>query len=208
MLTVGEILKNKRRERGLSLEDIYKQTRIRVEMLDDVENERWYKFSSKVYIVGILKKYSSVLGLDEMRVLAFFRRDYEKDEKISFKKKISNKYFTPLTKRIISLFLFLTSAAIFFYFLFQLFTYLSPPYLKILRPKVWIADKRGYIEIVGQVRPDSQVSVEGDIVRLDDKGIFRYKLPVVPSLHEVKIKVVGANGKVTLFRKKILNKRG
>ena len=88
MLSVGSILKNEREKKGLLLSDIEKKIKIREKYLKAIEDENWNYFSSKIYITGILKNYSRVLNLDHKKVLAFFRRDYEKKEEVKFKKKL------------------------------------------------------------------------------------------------------------------------
>ena len=95
MTTVGEILQKERIDKGIALLDIEKQIKVREKYLRAIEENNWDFFSSKIYITGILKNYSRLLGLDEKKVLAFFRRDYEKKDEVKFKRKVSQQYLTP-----------------------------------------------------------------------------------------------------------------
>src|SRR5450830_1105793 len=103
MLSVGTILKKEREKKGLLLIDIEKQIKVREKYLKAVEEENWSYFSSKIYITGILKNYSRVLNLDHKKILAFFRRDYERKEEVKFKKKITSTYLTSETKKFLKL---------------------------------------------------------------------------------------------------------
>ena len=94
MLTVGDILRKAREKQNIKLSDVEKQTRVRTKFLESIENNDWNFFSSKIYITGIIKNYSDYLGLDSKKVLAFFRRDYEKQEEVKFKTRVSLRYLT------------------------------------------------------------------------------------------------------------------
>lgn len=101
MTTVGEILQKERIDKGIALLDIEKQIKVREKYLRAIEENNWDFFSSKIYITGILKNYSRLLGLDEKKVLAFFRRDYEKKDEVKFKRKVSQQYLTPETRQVL-----------------------------------------------------------------------------------------------------------
>ena len=85
MISVGEILKKQREKLNIDFIDVEKATKIRQKFLNAVENNNWRIFSSKVYIEGIIKNYSTFLNLNPTATLAFFRRDYERQESIKFK---------------------------------------------------------------------------------------------------------------------------
>ena len=127
MLSVGTILKKEREKKGLLLIDIEKQIKVRENYLKAIEDENWNYFSSKIYITGILKNYSRVLNLDHKKVLAFFRRDYEKKEEIRFKRKVTSAYLTSGTKKLLKFGLIILTLFFILYFVFQLKTYFSPP---------------------------------------------------------------------------------
>ena len=81
MLSVGEILKKQRKKKGLTLLEVEKKIKVRLKFLKAIEDNNW-SFSSKVYISGIIKNYAQFLDLDKDKVLAFFRRDYEKNDEM------------------------------------------------------------------------------------------------------------------------------
>ncbi len=201
MLTIGEILQKKRLEKGLKLNDIEKKIKVREKYLQAIEKNDWNFFSSKVYIVGVLRQYARLLGLSEEKVLAIFRRDYEKKEDIRFKRRVASGYLTPETKRVISIGLAIFFIFIFIYFGFQLKNYFSPPKLILLAPKTENFKGEDKIKIVGKTEKDTMVTIFGERIYQNQEGIFEYQLPLYPGKNELVIELIGANGKKTTFRK-------
>ena len=61
---LGRILEQKRKEKGLSLEDVEQATKIRKRYLDGLEREDYAVLPAGVYAQGFLKTYANYLGLD------------------------------------------------------------------------------------------------------------------------------------------------
>lgn len=62
--TVGERLRVAREEKGLSLEDVARQTRIPVRHLQHIERSEWDSLPAPTYSVGFARSYANVVGLD------------------------------------------------------------------------------------------------------------------------------------------------
>lgn len=65
----GEILKQRRQQRQLSLDDVALQTRIRRVYLVALEEGRFEDFPAETYVKGFLRNYSEFLGLDSGEIL-------------------------------------------------------------------------------------------------------------------------------------------
>jgi cytoskeletal protein RodZ len=61
---IGRCLEQKRKERGLSLEDVEQATKIRKRYLTGLEREDYAMLPDAVYARGFLKTYANYLGLD------------------------------------------------------------------------------------------------------------------------------------------------
>ena len=61
---IGRFLEQKRKERGLSLEDVEQATKIRKRYLTGLEREDYAMLPDAVYARGFLKTYANYLGLD------------------------------------------------------------------------------------------------------------------------------------------------
>lgn len=206
MLSVGTILKNEREKKGLLLIDIEKQIKVREKYLKAIEDENWNFFSSKIYIIGILKNYSRALNLDHKKVLAFFRRDYEKKEEIRFKRKVSSAYLTSGTKKFLKLGLIIIILFFVIYFVFQLKTYFSPPSIVILSPTKTNFSVEKNVKIVGKTDKDTSVTIAGERIYQNKEGVFDYELSLKEGENKVVINLIGANGKKTTFEKSFFKK--
>lgn len=204
MLTVGEILKKTREKQGIQLSDVEKKIKVRSKFLDAIENNKWDMFSSKIYIAGIIKNYSEYLGLDPKKLLAFFRRDYERKEDVRFKTRISSRYLTPETRRIVLIIITLIILFFGLYFGYQLKQYFSPPTLTILSPKTTTFVIEDRVKVVGKTDKDAAVTIFGERVYQDKNGVFTYDFPLKTGKNELTIEIVGANGKKTTIQKTYL----
>lgn len=64
MLGIGEELKNKREEKGLSIYDVENQTKIKASFIEAIESENFDKIPGRVYVKGFIKNYAKFLELD------------------------------------------------------------------------------------------------------------------------------------------------
>lgn len=69
---LGDLLKNAREEKKLSLDDLAKETKILKRYLIDLEEEQFEDMPGKVYERGFLKTYANSLELDEKEVLEIY----------------------------------------------------------------------------------------------------------------------------------------
>jgi len=201
MLTAGEILQKQRLKKGLTLLDIEKKIKIRQKFLQAIEENNWNIFSSKIYIIGILKNYSRILGLDEKKILAVFRRDYERKEEVKFKERVAQKYLNPETKEFLKKGMILLFVFFFAYFGYQLYLYFSPPKIKILSPKTTVFKRENRVTVVGQVDKETMVVIANQRVYQNEKGIFEYDLPLKDGENKLIIELTGANGKKAKIEK-------
>lgn len=201
MLTIGEILMKERKERNITLEELEKITKIRKKNLEAVEKNDWKKFPSKTYIVGIIKTYGKFLNLNEDKLIAFFRRQYEKKEDIRFKERISKTHLTPQTKKIFKLSILLIFFLFFLYFGYQLIVYFSPPKVEIISPKGTVFKREEKIKLIGKTEKEAMVNINGERVYQNKDNIFETIIPLINLKNEVVIEVTGANGRKTIIKK-------
>ena len=201
MLSVGTILKKEREKKGLLLADIEKQIKVREKYLKAIEEEDWNFFSSKIYIIGILKNYSRVLSLDHKKILAFFRRDYERKEEVKFKRKVSSDYLTSGTKKFLKLGLIILTLFFISYFIYQLKIYFSPPSFILLAPKVKNFTIEKNVRITGKTDKDTMVTIVNERIYQNKDGIFTYEFFLNEGENKIIINLTGANGKKTTIQK-------
>ncbi|MBN1331567.1 helix-turn-helix domain-containing protein [Candidatus Dojkabacteria bacterium] len=182
--TIGELLKEKRAKKGLSLRQISEITKIRVEYLQALEDGRYSAFPSEVYLKGFLKNYAKFLGIDKERSLALYRRENKILEKEQLKQstgpgsKVSfNTLLTP--ERIIIAIVAIISGLIGYYIVNQIGVVLENPELQINTP---VLAERGEtkemetedetINFSGIIAPNASLSINGDPVTTNNLNRF------------------------------------
>lgn len=89
MQSVGEKLKKARQEKRISLEEVYKDTKIHHNILQALEEDRAHNLLSPIYMKGFLKTYARYLGLDSEQLLREYTNEVRKDEPKEAPKNIS-----------------------------------------------------------------------------------------------------------------------
>lgn len=204
MLSVGNILKKERLRKGYSLADVEKKIKVRQHLLAAVEADKWSLFSSKIYIVGVIKNYSDFLGLDPKKMLAFFRREYERTDEIRFKKKVASSYLKSDTRMIAVIGLVLVVLFFLVYFGYQLFLYLLPPKIFIIDPKITTFKHVEKVQVIGKTDKESTVTIFNQRVYQNKDGFFEYDLPLREGKNRLTIEVTGANGKHTVMTREFV----
>lgn len=197
----GNLLKNERQKRNLTLQQVEEETRIREKNLEAVENNDWREFPSETYTIGILKSYGDFLGINQEKLLAIFRREYEKKDESDFKKTIHKTHFTPYAQRLFRVFLLLILLIFLSYFGYQLKLYFSPPSVTIISPRKFVFKRENKIELIGKTEKESIVMVNGERVYQNKDMTFKIILPLTNSENIVVIEVTGANGRKTTVKK-------
>jgi cytoskeletal protein RodZ len=71
----GRLLREERERKGLTHQDVAERTRLRVNIVQALEDEAWDKLPpSPAFVRGFLKNYAKVLSIDENRVLESYGR--------------------------------------------------------------------------------------------------------------------------------------
>ncbi len=201
MLSVGKLLKAAREKKKVSLRDVEKQIKVRERFVRALEEDKWYTFTSRIYVTGILKNYARFLELDERKILAFFRREYERSEELRFKEKVSTSYLSSDSKKTLFVgFIFICTLLV-SYFSYQLFQYFKPPTVQILAPTSTLFKRELTVKIIGKTEKEAVITIMGERIYQNKEGVFEYVMPLKQKENTVSIEVIGANGKKTVINK-------
>jgi len=77
MESLGKYLKTERERRNLSLEEAAKSTKIRIQFLRAIEEDRYELLLPSVYVKGFLTQYARYLGLNPNEVILRYQ-EYQK----------------------------------------------------------------------------------------------------------------------------------
>lgn len=188
MKRVGEILRETRLAQNLSTKIVAKNLLLKEEVVTAIEEEDWVKLPEPAYIQGYIKNYAKLLALDSTRLLALFRGQYDA-RKFS---KTSQLYhhkrrlmFTP--NLLIPAALTIASVIFIGYLLFQYTAILTAPRLEVFTPQDDITTTAAIIEIAGTTEKNAIVSIDGQLISVDESGNFSYQTTLVEGQNIIEI---------------------
>ncbi|MCO4754825.1 MAG: helix-turn-helix domain-containing protein, partial [Bacteriovoracaceae bacterium] len=74
--TIGKLLKEVRKEKNISLDDVANKTKININILKALENEDVDSLPNKTYVKGFVKNYAKTVGLDSNVAIEAFENLY------------------------------------------------------------------------------------------------------------------------------------
>lgn len=90
--SIGELIKQKRELKMLSLKNISQQTKIHINLLELIEKNELHKLPSKTYVRGFVKSTAKILDINQELALGILENTYLKlENKIPEIKKVLNK---------------------------------------------------------------------------------------------------------------------
>lgn len=200
MLTVGQLLKEKRLEKKLTLDQVEKTTRIRAKFLEWIENNDFSKVGSPTVLKGFIRNYASHVGVDVDQIMAFYRRQSDDSTPNPGSFRARQIFHSPL--RITpTLFAFVSIGALLLIFIgflvLQFLNFTMAPPLTIDTPKDNLVVTTEIIEVKGETDPDAVLTINAEPVQTT-AGKFDVKIPLSPGLNVVTLKSVNRFQKETI----------
>lgn len=194
MIKAGEKLQQARLEKGLSLEDVAKSTKIKAPFLSYIESGEYQKLPSISYAQGFVRNYAKFLELPEEEILALFRREFDEEKEYRvLPKGLEGKEEFPIKRIRIGrtvLIAALVFTAFLIYILFQYrYAFINPP-LEITSPKNLSTVSSSEIDVVGKTDSNATVYVNKDEVSIDQNGNFQKKIRVFPGKVTITVRAV------------------
>ncbi|HUD04582.1 MAG TPA: helix-turn-helix domain-containing protein [Patescibacteria group bacterium] len=200
MIKSGEKLQQARIEKGFSLEDVARATKIKTQFLSYIEDGEYQKLPSPSYAHGFVRNYARFLGLPDEEILALFRREFDEDKVYKvLPKGFGEKQEFPLFKfkiRQAVLLSVLIIVVLIGYLLWQYReAFLNPP-LEITSPQNGNTSS-SQVKITGKTDSNATVYVDQNAVTVDQDGSFQKVINVFPGKTTITVKAVNKFGKVT-----------
>lgn len=206
-LTLGEKLKKMRSDKRVSLNEISRATKIRVEYLQWLEEGKYDELPADVYVRGFLKSYGEFLGVDENNLVRLYekekgiKRNLEKGKtpkKESLKIKpinISAFVFTP--KKFAFFFAATVVFLAFFYLYREAGSLTDTPRLVVLSPNPNLIMEGNSVMLEGKTDKDARVFVNDQLVLVDDEGKFQEEISLQSGINVIHIRAVNKFQKET-----------
>ncbi len=80
METLGKKLKSLREEKGMTLKDVARATKIRESAIQALEHEAWDKLPPRIFVKGFIQAYVKTVGGDEAQILDLFNSVYPHED--------------------------------------------------------------------------------------------------------------------------------
>ncbi len=206
MLKAGLRLKETRLEQGISLEEVSKNTKIKVAFLEYIEKGEYSKLPSVSYAQGFVKNYAKFLGIPDREIMPIFKREYDSDKayRVLPKGFETKDNFPARGFRIRQT--MLIGAVIFIFFIFYIayqyrYAFINPP-LQLYLPKENVV-KTTEIIVSGSTDPNSTIYVNKEAVTVSDNGRFIKSLNVFPGEFTINVKAINKFGRISEIKKSI-----
>lgn len=212
MRTVGQILKEARTDNFYTLEDIEKNTKIRLELLEALERDDYNSLPPEIFVRGFIKNYGQFLKLDTSKLLAIFRRDYEKKKHPpevmeSFSKPITKNNFIITPQRILSLVIVLVIFGFFAYLWVEYRQFVGSPPLNIASPIDGQTVEIPSVVVEGTTDPDAKVSVNNQEIGVADNGHFREEIKLSASSNTITVTSTSRFGQQSKIDRQVFVKK-
>lgn len=206
MVRLGQLLRQQRLRKKLTLDEVARGTRIKETFLNALERGEYHKLPSPAYAKGFVTNYASFLGLPRSEVLALFRREFDEKKAIkvlpdSFAKR---QQFSGFRIKIQESLLVVIGLILVFvgFLLFQYrAAFLAPP-LRVLSPEDGSV-VRQTVSVSGKTDSEASVTVNNEPVSLDTKGEFTKHLTFFPGQVEIVVKAKNRYGKESTVTRKV-----
>ena len=207
---LADFLKEKRKEKNLSLERLGELTKIQVYHLTALEAGKFDKLPPAVYRTGIFKRLSKFLDLDENEIIEMYKNESQKSEVPSYVNSViipkKNSYFILTPKKLMiffgGTFLVLVSAYLWYQFKFLI----GPPNL-IVEPHEDIIVRQESFLLKGKTDSGIDLTVNGEKVYVSSDGSFSKNIQLALGINIIEIKSVNNFGKITKIVRQIFREQ-
>jgi len=202
MVTVGEVVKNKREKLKISLDTASSETKIQKRFLQYIEKDEFFPFESEVFLTGFIKIYAKYLNLDVDKVLALYRRTnpIPKEKKESITKNTytakRKKDFVVTPKIIIIILLVLFSLLIIGYIGSQIYKFQRPPKLTISFPQNESTVTEENVKVTGKTEKDVSIEINDVVAEINEQGEFQKEVTLIEGSNLITIKAKKNNNSI------------
>jgi transcriptional regulator with XRE-family HTH domain len=189
----GDFLRQKREEKGITLEKLETLTKIKKTILDDLENERFEKLPPKIYIKGIISKYCQNVELDPIEVLNTFDKYFYENRSDKFNigrvVNINDAFKNVKVKHLdfAKILIFVIGALMLLFVIRQASLMILPPSIEMINPKEETSYTNTAINIQGRVLRTKFLTVNKQPILFDKYGYFEYMMILDPGVNEIRV---------------------
>lgn len=207
---LADFLKEKRKEKNLSLERLGELTKIQVYHLTALEAGKFDKLPPAVYRMGIFKRLSKFLDLDENEIIGMYKNESRTSEEPSYMSSTifpkKNSYFILTPKKLMIFFggTFLILLSIYLWYQFNFL--IGPPNL-VVEPHDDIIVRQELFLLKGKTDSGVNLTINGENVYVSQDGNFSKNIQLAAGINVIEIKSVNSFGKITKIVRQIFREQ-
>lgn len=206
MIKLGQRLHDKRIQKGLTLDDVTKATKIRPAFLRAIEHGEYHKLPESSYAQGFIANYADYLGLSKRETLALFRREFDEAKAYALvPRRFAEPVDTSFSKFKIqhtTLVVFLIFFVFIFYLIYAYRDVFINPTLAVGSNEI-ISTETGEVTVKGKASKYDLVTVNNQPTFVNGDGSFSKTVSVFPDEKEITVKAVNRFGRETIVKKTI-----
>ncbi len=198
--TIGSRLARARRKLKLTIEQVEEKTKVRSKYLRAIESDDWKSFPSRIYVLGFVRRYSEVLGLDSQEILDEFKRQFDnftlsRELETISKRNVVKQPSVIITPKLIYTVLAVTLVVfVIGYMVYAVSKFSKPPIIEITSPKEETVDQKDIV-IEGKTTPNAIIEINGQAANVEDSGSFVQKVQLEEGVNIFEIKAKSRLGK-------------
>lgn len=212
MRTVGQILREHRENKLITIEEVEKHTRIRKELIQALERDDYDRLPPPTFVQGFIKNYGKFLNLDTQKLLAVFRRDFESKKHPpvvmqSFSKPIKERKLRITPSRVIGVAIALIIIGFFSWLWLEYRQYVGAPKLVLTSPQDQQSVDIPTVIVEGSTEPEVKVTVNDQEVGVDRFGHFREEIKLSSSVNDIVVTATSRFGQSARTERKVFVKK-
>lgn len=207
---VGEVLKNERARRRLTIEEAAQTLGLSAKYIQILETNAWAKLPGEVYAKSFIKKYARFLELDPEAILNQYLEDSQRDWLAAAPapkhprpnlglKQLSS---VPAVFRHVALSGLLLILTL--YLSYEVAGVFSPPYLAIESPDEGAVNTGEVAVVKGRTEPEARVQINGKEVVSDGRGAFSASVGLQGGLNIIKVSATKRHGGTSTISRNIV----
>lgn len=207
MIRISQRIKEARLEKGLTLEEISKTTKIKLSFLTAIEKGEYDKLPSAAYAQGFVRNYIKFLGLPEKETLALFRREFDTNKRYNVLpsgfSKGSGFPFSKLRVKQTAIIIILIFASLLAFIFYQYKEAIFNPSLDIFSPAKGEIFSSSVVPVSGKTDPNVTVFINDTAVSIGENGAFKKNIVALSGKTTVEVKAVNQFGRETIVKREV-----
>lgn len=203
MKTIGEKIQEIRKQKGFSIKELEKQTKIKSSFISAIENNDWESLPEFPVLQGFIKNIANNLNIDTQQAVALLRRDYPpKKLRVNPKPDLKSKFqWSPRTTFLLGI--ILVVFIVLGYLGFQYYQFTQPPMLEVIRPEQGQEVFLEQIVVEGDTDPEATLLINNQPTVVNEDGSFYTEIDISSQTTEIVVQATSRSERQTTVIRQI-----